>query len=209
LSIFAKTTNFLGELAQLLTLNLLWYVPIIKWWEEKCMSGTKEKTKSINKNMGLASRRPKRSSKTPTPSLPTTKANQKKLAKSSLDTPLETDNSSSFTLKKMKTKTSESSQQENLEKRTKNPWDGYDFEQAPALTKSQAATFRPISKSEHIRLSRGRPKKSKEEKCVSITVRIEPRLLLLVKQGAKFNGVPWQSYLKILLEKGAGEQAKS
>ena len=72
----------------------------------------------------------------------------------------------------------------------------------PSLTPEQAKTFKRISKDDFALLSRGRPRKSVDEKFKSITMRIEPDLLRLVKEGAKVEGIPWQSFFKILVKKG-------
>jgi predicted DNA binding CopG/RHH family protein len=72
----------------------------------------------------------------------------------------------------------------------------------PSLTPEQVKTFKRISKGDFALLSRGRPRKSADEKFQSITMRIEPDLLRLVKEGAQGEGIPWQSYLKILVKKG-------
>jgi len=72
----------------------------------------------------------------------------------------------------------------------------------PTLTPEQAKTFKPVSNRDFKELSRGRPRKSTEEKFQSITMRIEPNLLRRVKKGAQEEGIPWQSYLKILVQKG-------
>jgi predicted DNA binding CopG/RHH family protein len=68
-----------------------------------------------------------------------------------------------------------------------------------------------VSSEEHARFvqGRGRPKKSEEEKAKPITLRIEPSLLLLLKNEAISEGLPWQTYLKIILKKGLQDKARS
>lgn len=166
------------------------------------MSGTKKKTKAIKPSTKSVSKKRKPSSKTLTHSPAQTKTEQKSRAKSSLDTQVKTGNSLLSSMKKTKKKTLESSRPESSQKPTKNPWAGYDYEKMPSLTPEQAKTFKRISKDDFALLSRGRPRKSADDKFQSITMRIEPDLLRLVKEGAKGEGIPWQSYLKILVKKG-------
>lgn len=166
------------------------------------MSGTKKRTKPTKPSTKSVSKKPKPSSKTLTPSAPRTQTGQKSRAKSSLDTQAKAGSSLLSSMKKTKKKTLESSQQESLQEPTKNPWAGYDYENMPALNPEQAKTFKRISKSDFSLLSRGRPRKSADKKFQSITMRIEPALLILVKEEANYEGIPWQSYLKILVKKG-------
>jgi predicted DNA binding CopG/RHH family protein len=79
----------------------------------------------------------------------------------------------------------------------------------PALTPEQAKTFRQVSPEEHARFKqgRGRPRKSAEEKTRPVTLRIEPSLLLLLKNEAMSEGLPWQTYLKMILKKGLQEKS--
>lgn len=169
------------------------------------MSGTKKKTKPTKPSTKSASKKLKPSSKTLTHSSLQTKTEQTNRAKSSLDTQAKIDSSLLSSMKKTKMKTLELSRLENLQGPTKNPWDGYDYEEMPTITPSQAKTFKPISKENFALLSRGRPRKSPDTKFQSITMRIEPSLLRLVKEGAKDEGIPWQSYFKILVKKGLNE----
>ena len=125
-----------------------------------------------------------------------------KVDKLSSDIPPKVDNSSSSSLKMKKMKTLGSSQHENSTRQTKNPWDGYDFDKLPPISLGQAKTFRKVTRQETLRMSKGRPRKLQEEKFQSITLRIEPSLLLKIKDEAEKIGYPWQSYLKIMREKG-------
>jgi len=74
----------------------------------------------------------------------------------------------------------------------------------PPISPEQAKTFRRVTRAEHERFKqgRGRPKKDEAEKAKPITLRIEPSLLLWVKQVASNEGLPWQMYLKSLVKKG-------
>ena len=62
---------------------------------------------------------------------------------------------------------------------TKNPWDGYDWDNMPTITPEQRRTFRGVTQEEldRFRCARGRPKKEALEKTQPITLRIEPALL--------------------------------
>jgi predicted DNA binding CopG/RHH family protein len=166
------------------------------------MSGTNTKTKQTKKSTKSVSRKQRPSSKTGLPESRKTKTNPKSQGKSSSGTPSKTGNFSLSSLRKTKAKTSESSQQESSTKTKKDAWDGYDFEEMPPLTDKQLGTFKSISKQDFEKLSRGRPRKSPEEKFQSITVRFEPNLLKEVKQKAVESGLAWQSYLKILVKSG-------
>ncbi len=111
---------------------------------------------------------------------------------------------SSSSLKKRKTAPSGSSRRANSPEQTKSPWSGYDWETMPPMSPEQAKTFRRVTSIEHKRFKqgRGRPKKDEAEKAKSITLRIEPSLLMWVKQVASNEGLPWQTCLKLLVKKG-------
>jgi len=74
----------------------------------------------------------------------------------------------------------------------------------PTVTPEQGRTFRRVTQEEHdhFKRARGRPKKDESEKTQPITLRIEPSLLQWVQSAALKVGLPWQTYLKILLKKG-------
>jgi uncharacterized protein (DUF4415 family) len=73
-----------------------------------------------------------------------------------------------------------------------------------ANSPEQTKTFRRVISAEHERFKqdRGRPKKDEADKEKPITLRIEPSLLLWVKQVASNEGFPWQTYLMLLVKKG-------
>jgi predicted DNA binding CopG/RHH family protein len=74
----------------------------------------------------------------------------------------------------------------------------------PPILRGQAKTLLRVTPAEHERFKqgRGRPKKDEAEKAKSITLRIEPSLLMWVKQVASNEGLPWQTCLKLLVKKG-------
>jgi predicted DNA binding CopG/RHH family protein len=168
------------------------------------MPGTKRKAGKTKSNMGLASKKRKPSSKTRSPSLGQTKTAPTKRGKSSSVTQAETGSSSSSSSKKRKTVPSGLSRRANSPEQTKSPWAGYDWETMPPISPEQAKTFRRVTSAEHERFKqgRGRPKKDEADKAKPITLRIEPSLLLWVKQVASNEGLPWQTYLKLLVKKG-------
>jgi predicted DNA binding CopG/RHH family protein len=166
------------------------------------MSGTKKKIKKTKSSTKSASNKLLQSSVIQKPLSQKTGIKSTKADKPSSDIHTKTDKSLSSSLKKKKTKTLGSSQRENSKKQIKNPWDGYDYEDIPSISIDQARTFRKVTREENIKLSRGRPRKSANEKCLSITLRIEPSLLVKIKESAEKTGFPWQSYLKIMIERG-------
>jgi predicted DNA binding CopG/RHH family protein len=166
------------------------------------MSGTKKKTKVTKKSTVSASRKLKRSSKTPGHSSAKIETALKNREALSSDTQTKTDISSLSSLKRTSKKTLESSQQEKLPTQKKNPWDGYDFEELPPLDPKQLGTLKRVSRQEFDQLKRGRPRKPIEEKFQSVTLRIEPHLLNKIKKEAKVNGIPWQTFFKVLIQKG-------
>ena len=115
-----------------------------------------------------------------------------------------TNSSSSSSSKKRKTAASGSSRRANSPEQTKSPWVGYDWEEMPPISPEQAKTFRRVTRTEHERFKqgRGRPKKAEVDKAKPITLRIEPSLLWWVKKVASNEGLPWQTYLKLLVKKG-------
>lgn len=102
------------------------------------------------------------------------------------------------------TKTARKKSEQSSSAPTKNPWDGYDWNSVPTISSDQGRTFRRVTEEEHDRFkrARGRPKKEVSEKTQPITLRIEPSLLEWVQSAASRRGLPWQTYLKILVKKG-------
>ena len=168
------------------------------------MSGTKRKTAETKSNMPSASKKRKPSSKTQRQSSRQTKTARKKSEQSSSATRGKVDSSSSSSSKKTTKKPSASSRRASSPAPTKNPWDGYDWNSVPTISSEQGRTFRRVTQEEHDRFkrARGRPKKEVSEKTQPITLRIEPSLLEWVQSAASRRGLPWQTYLKILVKKG-------
>jgi predicted DNA binding CopG/RHH family protein len=74
----------------------------------------------------------------------------------------------------------------------------------PPISREQGKTFRQVTKAEHERFKqgRGRPRKSEADRAKPITLRIESSLLSWVKRAALDEGLPWQTYLKLLVRQG-------
>lgn len=88
----------------------------------------------------------------------------------------------------------------------KEPWKGYDFDSMTELTEEQIASLRPVSKSEHKKLSLavkrhvGRPRKPKAEKEELVSIRFSAIFLQRLKEKARQEGyTAWQTYAKKVL----------
>ncbi len=86
----------------------------------------------------------------------------------------------------------------------KKAWEGYDYDELPEMTPEQLATFERVSserlqqQSEMRRV--GRPRKSEKEKEIPISIRIPFRLLEQLKLQAEEAHLPWQTFMKKVLD---------
>jgi predicted DNA binding CopG/RHH family protein len=184
------------------------------------MNTTKKKTKPTSKSTGSRSTKLSPSSKTRSSKSPKTTSPRKNgsspqakvsKAKNSL--------SSTVTAKEAKSKTSASSRHDDLNQLNGGPFQGYDYDEMPELTKDQLALFKRVSPERHKELSAidtvhiikdgkvieirklGRPKKKPEEKGNVVAIRLSKSFIKRLKERAALAGsVGWQTYAKNILE---------